>query len=359
MSQQPRSTYELVREYYGEVLKKSEDLATNACCATGAPPALISEALQNIHPKVSERFYGCGFPIPDAIDGATVLDLGCGTGRDCYVISQLAGPKGFVHGVDMTAEQLAVAEETLGWHMERFGFAQPNTAFHQGYIEDLASLGIEDSSVDVVVSNCVVNLSPRKDLVLDGIHRVLKPGGEFYFSDVFADRRLAPEVASDPLLYAECLGGAMYDFDFMTLARRSGFGDPRTIDQAGIAINTDAIRDRVGAASFTSVTMRLFKLDGLDERCEDYGQIATYRGGVPGAQTVFKLDNHHLFEAGRPERVCGNTAAMLRDTRLGRYFDVAGDTSVHYGEYPCDPTLAARLYGERGTSESGDSGACC
>lgn len=362
--QDNQTTYELVREYYGEILTKSEDLATNACCATGAPPELIAGTLQNIHPKVSERFYGCGFPIPDAIDGSSVLDLGCGTGRDCYVISQLVGPKGFVHGVDMTAEQLAVAEETLGWHMERFGFSQSNTAFHQGYIEDLRSIGIEDSSLDVVVSNCVVNLSPRKDLVLAEIFRVLKPGGEFYFSDVFADRRLAPDVASDPLLYAECLGGAMYDFDFMTLARRSGFGDPRTIDQAGIEIHSDKIRDRVGTASFSSVTLRLFKLGGLDERCEDYGQTATYRGGIPGANTLFKLDDHHLFEAGRPERVCGNTAAMLRDTRLGRYFDVQGDMSVHYGEYPCDPTLAARQYGGAGVQGSGskltsDGGACC
>lgn len=358
-----QTTHELVREYYGETLTRSEDLATNACCATGAPPDLIAGALQNVHPKVSERFYGCGFPIPDAIEAATVLDLGCGTGRDCYVISQLVGPKGFVHGVDMTAEQLAVAEETLGWHMERFGFAQPNAAFHQGYIEDLGALGIEDASVDVVVSNCVVNLSPRKDLVLAEIFRVLKPGGEFYFSDVFADRRLAPDVASDPLLYAECLGGAMYDFDFMTLARRSGFGDPRTIDQASIEIQSDPIRDRVGTAAFSSVTLRLFKLEDLDERCEDYGQTATYRGGIPGANRLFKLDDHHLFEAGRPERVCGNTAAMLRDTRLGRYFDVTGDTSVHYGEYPCDPTLAARLYGSRtsegSTGNSGSSGACC
>lgn len=346
----------LVEDYYGRVLQKSADLATNACCAGGAPPAWINAALANVHDDVLARFYGCGFPIPQALAGATVLDLGCGTGRDVFVASQLVGPDGFVHGVDMTPEQLAVARGTLGWHMDRFGFAQANVAFHQGYIEDLSDLPIPSGSVDVVISNCVVNLSPRKDLVLAEVFRVLKPGGELYFSDVLCDRRLPPEVSRDPLLHAECLGGAMYTHDFHVLARRTGFLDPRTMTEAPITIQNPEVQQKTGAARFVSRTMRLFKLDGLDDRCEDYGQLATYRGGIPGAEHVFWLDDHHAFEAGRPERVCGNTAAMLQDTRLARWFDVAGDTRTHFGEYPCGPTAAAKLYAE---SAAAGGGGCC
>jgi arsenite methyltransferase len=93
-----------VSDYYGSRLRSSADLKTNACCATGAPPAWLSSRLSNVHPDVASRFYGCGFPIPHGLVGSTVIDLGCGTGRDVYVLAQLVGSGGHVHGVDMTEE---------------------------------------------------------------------------------------------------------------------------------------------------------------------------------------------------------------------------------------------------------------
>lgn len=338
-----------LQRYYGEILQKSEELATNACCAAGAPPPLVAAALARVHERVAERFYGCGFPFPEALEGKTVLDLGCGAGRDVYVLAQLVGPKGRVIGVDMTPAQLAVARATLDWHMDRFGYAQPNVELHEGFIEDLAD--VEDASVDVIVSNCVVNLSPRKDRVLAEAHRVLRPGGELHFADVLADRRLPEDVVRDPVLYAECLGGALYDGDLRSLARATGFLDPRELASAPIEIRGEAVRQRVGAAGFRAVTLRLFKLPELEERCEDYGQVATYRGGLPGCEARFVLDDHHVFEAGRAERVCGNTAAMLSETRLAPFFRVDGDRSVHFGLFPCGGTLA--------TPQTAEASACC
>ncbi len=347
--------HEWVQEYYGEILKASEDLKTNACCAVGAPSARIATALRNIHDDVLSRFYGCGFPIPEAVEGRTIVDLGCGTGRDVFLLSQFAGAAGKVVGVDMTASQLEVAERTRSWHAERFGHGASNVELHQGYIEDLSFL--EDDSVDIVVSNCVVNLSPRKDIVLKEVFRVLKPGGEFYFSDVFVDRRLPKEVAFDPVLHSECLGGALYDFDFEQMAKSVGFKDPRTIERAPITIQNAEIEEKVGAARFSSVTLRLFKLPELEARCEDYGQLAIYRTPIEGVGTVFTLDDHHLFELNRPERVCGNTAAMLRDTRFADHFEVIGDESVHYGVFDCGPTMAAQQY-TSGAPASAEASCC-
>lgn len=348
---------EEVQRYYGEVLQHSDDLKTNACCAVGAPASWLKGLLANIHPDVSARFYGCGFPITEALEGATVVDLGCGTGRDAYLLSQLVGPDGHVHGVDMTEAQLEVARRTVDWHMERFGFSKPNVSFHHGYIEDLSALDIESDSVDLVVSNCVVNLSPRKDRVLAEVSRILRPGGEFHFSDVFADRRLPPEVASDPVLYGECLGGALYDGDFVSLAWRSGFRDPRTVEAAPITIMNEDVERKVGAARFRSITWRLFKLAQLDDRCEDYGQVAVYKGTIPQVGDVFTLDDHHVFEAGRPERVCGNTAAMLAETRYAPHFEIVGDTSTHFGVFDCSATMASTA---RATDSAGAaSGSCC
>ena len=285
-----------------------------------------------------------------------MVDLGCGTGRDAFVIAQLVGESGRVIGVDMTDAQLALARETEAWHAERFGFAAPNTDFRLGFIEDLAGVGLESESVDVIVSNCVVNLSPRKDVVMAEAARVLRQGGEFYLSDVLCDRRLPDAVARDPILHAECLGGAMYTTDFITLAKSAGFLDPRVVKRAPIEITNDAVRAKVGEARFESITYRLLRLPGLDADCEDYGQIATYRGGVVGAESAFWLDDHHAFEVGRPERVCRNTARMLAESRFASAFDVTPAAETHFGAFPCVPTLAAQRHMD---AAGQPPGACC
>lgn len=218
------SIHDQVRAYYGAILEGSDDLKTNAtCCSESAPPKYVRDVMPLIADEVMERFYGCGSPIPPALEGCTVVDLGCGVGRDVYVLSKLVGPQGRVIGVDMTPSQLAVAERHRSGQAERFGFDASNVDFRCGYIEDLAELGIEDGTVDLVVSNCVINLTPFKEQVLREVFRVLKPGGELFFADVFCDRRLPDEVKDDPVLRGECLGGALYFDDFRRMMARVGF----------------------------------------------------------------------------------------------------------------------------------------
>jgi SAM-dependent methyltransferase len=330
-----------VQQYYGQVLGSTGDLKTRACCSEDSVPAWQKPILAQIADEVLTRFYGCGSPIPPALDGCTVLDLGCGTGRDAFLVSKLVGLHGQVIGVDMTAEQLDVARRHEAEQARRFGYDQPNTCFHLGYIEDLRALGLADASVDVVISNCVINLSPDKQAVFSEIFRVLREGGELYFSDVFADRRLAPELANDPLLHAECLGGAMYEEDFRRMLFALGVPDYRVVSSRSIGIDDPALAEKVGAVTFTSKTIRAFKLASLEDRCEDFGQVAFYRGGVMEMPHAFTLDDHHVFERNRPMLVCGNTAAMVQETRFGRYFDVLGDRSVHFGLFNCTPATSA------------------
>ena len=158
-----------------------------------------------------------------------MLDLGSGSGRDVYLIAQLVGADGEVVGVDMTDEQLATAKAHVDWHMRAFGYARRNVRFLKGYIEKLDELGLAPASFDVVVSNCVINLSVDKLAVLRGAYDLLKPGGELYFADVYCDRRLPDDVRADPLLYGECLGGALYWNDFLPMAKQAGFLDPRLV----------------------------------------------------------------------------------------------------------------------------------
>lgn len=338
-----------VRHYYGQVLKSQSDLKTGACCAMDSMPAYLRALVEDVHPEVRDRFYGCGSPLPPALEGCTVLDLGCGSGRDCYLLSRLVGAHGRVIGVDMTPEQLDLARSHLDWHAARYGYAQSNVEFRDGYIEDLATLGIADNSIDVVVSNCVLNLSPEKARVFREIFRVLKPGGELYFSDVFADRRVPEALRHDAVLLGECLGGAMYREDFRRLMHEMGCADARVVAQNPIPLFDAEIERRVGMLKFSSVTVRAFKLP-LEDRCEDYGQVAYYQGSAAAHPNAFVLDDHHLFESGKPMTVCGNTADMLTATRYAPHFKVLGEKSVHYGLFDCGPEASAA---------PGSSGACC
>lgn len=324
--------HEVVKDYYGKQLQNSDDLKTSACCDASTVPGWLKPLLVRIHPEVMSRYYGCGLVCPPLLEGCRILDLGSGSGRDVYALAQLVGADGQVVGVDMTDEQLAIAESYRAYHAEAFGF--DNVVFKQGYIEKLDELGFEDASFDVIVSNCVINLSPDKDAVLREIHRLLKPGGEFYFSDVYADRRVPDPVRNDPVLYGECLGGALYWNDFIRLARQYGFADPRLVDDRPLEITDDKLAARVGNIKFFSATYRLFKLEGLESACEDYGQAVIYRGTIPEHADRFVLDSHHDIETGKVFPVCGNTWRMLQETRFKQHFEFFGNFSRHYGIFP-------------------------
>jgi SAM-dependent methyltransferase len=234
-----------------------------------------------------------------------------------------------VVGVDMTEEQLEVAERHRLWHAEQYGYG--NVAFRQGYIERLDELKLADGSFDVIVSNCVINLVPDKAAVLREAFRLLKTGGELYFSDVYADRRVPPSLATDPVLYGECLGGALYWNDFLRLAQGAGFADPRLVEDRPLAINEEKLQHKLGNIRFFSATYRLFKLPMLESACEDYGQAVRYRGTVPETPHRFVLDKHHSMEASRLFPVCGNTWRMLHDSRFSPHFEFYGDWNTHYG----------------------------
>ena len=123
-----------------------------------------------------------------------------------------------------------------------------------------------------------INRPDRKEAVLAEALRVLKPGGELYFSDVYADRRVPAELVEDPVLYGECLSGALYWNDFLNIARSVGFADPRLVESRRLGINDAEVKALIGHIEFFSATYRLFKLPALEPACEDYGQAVIYKG---------------------------------------------------------------------------------
>lgn len=216
MTQSPTPVHDVVRKHYAKRIKNS-----TSCCGTGAScaptgslyPADLLAPLPN---EVTSTSYGCGDPITVAAlqPGQTVLDLGSGAGLDCLLAAQKVGPQGHVIGVDMTPEMIERARENA----RRVNAA--NVEFRLGYLEDLP---VESNSVDVVISNCVVNLAPDKQRVFAEAFRVLKPGGKLAISDIVTDGPLPEAIKRSLSAWAGCVAGAVEARDYLTMMEATGF----------------------------------------------------------------------------------------------------------------------------------------
>lgn len=244
-----KSTRESVKNYYGKVLRSKHDLKTTACCAVSSPKDHVKPIIEKIHEEVRAKNYGCGFPFPKDVEGKTILDMGSGTGRDVYVLAALAGKTGKVIGIDMTPEQLTVATSHLDYHQRAFNGELAEIEFRQGMMEET---GLLDNSIDLVISNCVFNLSPIKEELYQEIHRVLKPGGEVFFSDIFSSEDLPDWAMEDDVLLGECLGGAITTTKLSQVVTKLGFTEPEIDNQGEVVITNEEVKAKLSDVVFSS-----------------------------------------------------------------------------------------------------------
>src|SRR5213595_4252413 len=270
----------IVRQRYAAGAKERAD---KLCCPVNDEP----EYLKVVPREVIERDYGCGDPSRNLREGETVLDLGSGTGKICFIAAQIVGPNGKVIGVDMTDEMLEVARRNAPIVAERLGYA--NVEFRKGRIQDLA-LDLElldrqlkrnpitdvasflaadelaeelrvkhpliaSDSVDVVVSNCVLNLvEPKsKRQLFDEIFRVLKTGGRAVISDIVSDEGVPEEMQNDPELWSGCISGAFTEESFIAAFENAGFYGIQIFNRAAEPWRT------VQVVEFRSVTVEALK----------------------------------------------------------------------------------------------------
>ncbi|XP_067909175.1 arsenite methyltransferase [Heterodontus francisci] len=312
--------HEDVKDYYGKRLKQTDDLVLNVCVTSlKALPKYVRDALKDVHEEVNSRYYGCGLVVPECLENCWILDLGSGSGRDCYMLSKLVGEKGHVTGVDMTDEQIQVAQRFIDYHTEKFGFSKPNVDFLQGYIEKLADVGLKDNSFDIIISNCVINLSPDKEAVLKEAYRVLKDGGEMYFSDVYADCELPEAIRTHKVLWGECLGGALWWKDLFKIAKDVGFSAPRLATASRIPVNNKQLEDIIGDFKFVSATYRLFKIpaSSAKEKC-----CVTYNGSIMDFKEMLEFDVNYTFKEGEAVTVDEELASILKFSRFADAFTV-------------------------------------
>jgi arsenite methyltransferase len=326
----------VVRQRYAAGAKER---AEKLCC-----PVNYESAYLNVIPQeVIERDYGCGDPSRYLCEGETVLDLGSGTGKICFIAAQIVGPKGKVIGVDMTDEMLEVARRNVPVVAEHIGYS--NVDFRKGRIQDLAldlelldrqlnespitNAGsflaadelaeelrlkhplIASDSIDVVVSNCVLNLveSKSKRQLFDEIFRVLKKEGRAVICDIVSDEDVPEEMQNDPELWSGCVSGALTEEGFLAAFENAGFYGIQILKR-----DADPWRT-VQGIEFRSVTIEAFK--GKQGECFERFQAVIYRGPF---KEVLDDDNHRL-ERGKRYAVCDKTYNLYKKAPYRDFFE--------------------------------------
>ncbi len=326
----------VVKQRYAE---GAQTQVVDLCCPVDYDP----QYLKVIPPEVLERDYGCGDPSKHLQPGETVLDLGSGTGKICFIASQVVGPTGKVIGVDMTTDMLEIARANAPIVAQRIGF--DNVEFRRGHIQDLAldldlldeELArapvtsakalfeadrrrqdlrreqplVADQSVDVVVSNCVLNLvaGEEKEELFREIFRVLRVGGRAVISDIVADEDIPEKMKKDPELWSGCISGALTEEGFLRAFEDAGFYGLRILERQAEPWQT------VDGIEFRSLTLEAFK--GKEGACWERNQAVIYRGPF---KEVLDDDGHHM-ERGRRYAVCDKTYRLYQQEPYRSFFE--------------------------------------
>jgi cyclopropane-fatty-acyl-phospholipid synthase len=234
-----------VREKYGQIATgAATGCGGTTCCGDDSLDiSMVGDAYDNVEGYVADAdlSLGCGLPTEYANlqPGQTVLDLGSGAGLDAFVARRIVGETGQVLGVDMTPEMIARARDNA----EKLGY--DNVTFHQG---DIEALPLDDATVDVVISNCVLNLVPDKQAAFAEMHRVLRPGGHFCVSDIVYEGELPEAVKRSAELYVGCVAGAMERSAYLDTLRAAGFANVRVVKEKVITIPEEALRPEENVA---------------------------------------------------------------------------------------------------------------
>ena len=362
------------------------------CCPVDYDP----QYLKIIPQEVIERDYGCGDPSRHLHRGETVLDLGSGTGKICFIASQVVGPEGKVIGVDMTDDMLAVARRNAPIVAERVGYA--NVEFRKGRIQDLALdlekldaelrarpidsadafLGAEalaaelrvkhplipSQSIDVVVSNCVLNLveSRAKRQLFDEVFRVLKLGGRAVISDIVSDEEVPEELQNDPELWSGCISGALTESGFLAAFEQAGFHGIRILKRDAEPWQT------VRGIEFRSLTVEAFT--GKQGACFERNQAVIYKGPF---REVLDDDGHRLTR-GERVAVCDKTFQLYGKAPYAEHFELIEPlTAIPLAQaapFDCSRTTPRDPRETKGQAydatteasqccDSGGGGACC
>ncbi len=290
-----------VRDFYG---KAAETPQEELCCPVKNDDADTS----HIPKETLDRFYGCGSPITIAgvKEGETLVDLGSGAGIDCFIAAKRVGANGKIYGIDMTDEMLKVANESKKTVATNLGYDV--VEFRKGFLEQIP---VDDNCVDLITSNCVINLSPDKKAVFGEMWRILKDHGRIVISDIVSAKETPDYMRANKQLWGECISGSLTENDFVSFLEQVGFYGVQTLNKV--------FWKEVEGYSFYSVTVKGYKFEKTDG-CVFAGQKAVYNGPYKAAID----DEGHMFPRNREIEICEDTAAKLSKPPYAGQFTIIG-----------------------------------
>ena len=279
-----------VSDRYAKAVTTGEEM----CCPTGYNYEDLRAFIPEPVLKVS---YGCGTPVglTTVQPGETVLDIGSGGGIDCFDASRRVGPTGSVIGIDMTDEMLSMARGHAPTVAANLGYPKSNVDFRKGFAD---AMPVDANTVDLIVSNCVINLAPDKSKVFSEMYRVLKPGGRFTVSDIVADQPVPKYLIHDKEKWGDCLSGALTLSEYWSGLRNAGF---QAIHQV-----TFIPWRVIDGIHFLSVTLTGYKIP--DESSNGHLGFATFKG--PFSRVVD--ESGRSFVRGVPQPINSFTATLLQ-----------------------------------------------
>ncbi len=313
-----------VREFYAEAALSAKENIANPLAPAQQEADFISE-------ETKKHSYGCGSPVTDGApaEGETLVDLGSGSGIECFMAADSVGREGRVYGIDMTDEMLLLARSSQGDVARRLGY--DNVEFRKGFLEEIP---LADSMADVVISNCVINLSPDKRKTYQEIMRILKPGGRLVVSDIVTDTAIPATLKNNVRYRGECLGGAMQQEQLVAMMEAAGFVSIRFIKRFPYR--------QVEGMDFFSLTYEAFRPALLP--IMQAPQDVVYRGPYGAVYT----ESGTLLVKGRRTSIPAADVALLDDSVF--VLDAAGAVSNVLMENSCCAPL---------TEISMATGACC
>lgn len=357
---------------------KAASTGEQMCCPTSYDMADLKSFIPDEVLRIS---YGCGTPagLKTVCQGETVLDIGSGGGIDCFEASRLVGPSGHVIGIDMTDTMLEIANRNAPIVTANLGYAVPNVEFRKGMAD---AMPVQDNTIDLIISNCVINLAPDKRKVFKEMFRVAKPGGRFTISDIVSDQTVPQYLVHDANKWGDCLSGALTLTDYMGGMTEAGF--------LGIHLIKFSPWQIIDGIHFFSVTLTGYKLASQAGAAVRYATLCgpfnravdergtSYQRGIPqpiGQESVFLLsqpplasffvlsqepvwldrddrrwsavfpaqepcvwrgdfallagpflevadDDHHVYRRGEPLEVCSKTVTVLTDQGYAPHFAI-------------------------------------
>ncbi|XP_076437094.1 arsenite methyltransferase-like isoform X1 [Babylonia areolata] len=306
---------DVVRGFYNKL-----NVETNFVCRCNEEQLTEEQkgSFAQLSEEIKKRYYGSGLNFPENLKGKRILDIGCGSGSFVFLLSKLVGPTGYVVGFDLTEGLIKTAQEQSAYHCKQWGYDKPNFEFRVLNAEKLDEAGFSPGEFDIIVSNGVFCLVPDKERVFRAAFSLLKPGGQFYLNDVYAEKDPPEKYKNNETLWSLGTTGSMRWDTLCPVVTSIGFTTPYLTCAAPMRVEKEEYRKMLENARYSCAGWRLFKLD--PKAAKKGASLVTYKGGITDYPDAFPWDVDLTFKKGEGVEVDAELATILSSIYLSDCF---------------------------------------